>query len=1278
MKRIVLLLSVCALWSTLSLAAPSGDVKGGLIIQVGCDDPAALVELLKNDSFIVQGLDTDPVKVAKAREFIHSKSLYGKVSAVQFDGKVLPYVDNLVNMVVVKDKGIKLQAGEIERVLAPRGVAVGLHDSASSRFVKPVPSEIDEWTHYLHNPDNNAVSTDKKVHPPKYLQWVGSPRYSRHHDHMSAMSACVTAGGRIYHLMDESTRLSIYLKPTWKLVARDAFNGVILWKRDIDTWYYHLQRLKSGPAFLPRKLVAIGDVLYAAPGLHSPAMAIDGATGKTIRTYVPEMETDEIIYSNDVLFLVGGVAEGDGKARKASIDSRAIAGTASRRLVAVNADDGKILWSVDTKMLALTLTIDDNNVYYHDAESIVCLDRTNGKKKWASAPMAYLKSMFSEFAPTLVAYKDVLFFAGGVGYVNHRSSRDTMYAISAKDGKTLWSGEHPPSGYKSPEDIMVVDGLVWCAETTSTGQSGELIGRDPWTGEEKKRFPSNVKTYWFHHRCYRAKATENYFLMSRTGIEFVDYKKEDWIINHWVRGACLYGVMPANGYVYAPQHPCACYPEVKLNGFNTLSSHREFPKNEPKVRLVKGEAYDHKPSGGKGDSDDWPTFRADASRSGSSNTVIAESLKKAWKVDIGGRVSQPVVADGRLLVAEIDRHTIHAFNENDGKKLWSFTAGARVDSAPTVHKGRVLFGSCDGWVYCLRAEDGELAWKYLAAPRDAKHMVFEQIESVWPVHGNILIQNDVAYFACGRNIFLDGGLQIFSMNPFTGEVLSQTTMLDKDPDGKPIQDYIKILNMPPGAPDIMSSDGKYVYMKSQTFDLKGNRTRIDRLDVRVQRGEEAHLFCPSGFLDDSWWHRTYQVFGRSFAGSHSGYFQAGKNAPSGKLMVFDDKNVYGFARHPQYYRWTTTIEHHLYSVDKSWSMSPEVVAAAPRKPVGNAGSSVGSMIRIPVTASMDPVGKFLAVEAWVKSDSGKGVVIARGGPANGYALIVEKGHPKFVVRSDGNAKEAVASEVKLKKQWVHLAGVLANNKLKIYVDGFLEGEADIYGPISSVPIQGTEIGADDAGSVGNYPTTFPFAGIIDEARIYHGELSADEIKKHAKDVGDASAEKATLVMRLTFDKGGAKDSSGKGNNGTLQGVKLVEGKSGKGAYFSGKMGKPPKQLRRTTKQPFTFIWNEDLPLFARAMVKVPGKVIVAGPRDIIDETKVKSLHDSPEMQVRMDEQSAMIEGKVGGVLWMASDTDGSKLTEFDLASPPIFDGMIAANGGLYITNMDGSIVCLRK
>ena len=121
-----------------------------------------------------------------------------------------------------------------------------------------------------------------------------------------------------------------------------------------------------------------------------------------------------------------------------------------------------------------------------------------------------------------------------------------MQSYDLKTGKRLWEATHDPSGYQSPQDLLVVAGLVWSAPLTSGGHSGVYTGRDPRTGEVKKQFPPNVKTYWFHHRCYIAKATERFLIPSRTGIEFVDFDKEDWDINHWVRVGCLYGIMHAN------------------------------------------------------------------------------------------------------------------------------------------------------------------------------------------------------------------------------------------------------------------------------------------------------------------------------------------------------------------------------------------------------------------------------------------------------------------------------------------------------------------------------------------------------------------------------------------------------------------------------------------------------------------------------------------------------------------------------------------------------------
>ncbi|MGB2821960.1 MAG: PQQ-binding-like beta-propeller repeat protein, partial [Phycisphaerae bacterium] len=475
--------------------------------------------------------------------------------------------------------------------------------------------------------------------------------------------------------------------------------------------------------------------------------------------------------------------------------------------------------------------------------------------------------------------------------------------------------------------------------------------------------------HWFHHRCYRAKATDKYLLFSRTGIEFIDHAKKHWICHHWVRGACLYGVMPCNGLIYAPPHPCACYIEAKLFGFTALappSKHSSIRRNVPdEERLAPGPAYGAEidpqstlrqaqgPEPGRGatrtpQSNDWPTYRHDSARSGATETSVQPTdLKRSWQATLGGKLSSPVVAEGKLFVASVDTHTVHVLAADDGKGVWSFTAGGRIDSPPTIWKGRAIFGSADGWVYCLRASDGQLIWRFRAAPEDRRMGAFEQLESAWPVHGNVLVQNDTVYCVAGRSMFLDGGLRMLRLDPKTGRKLSETILDDRDPaTGQNLQTHISGLNMPVALPDILSSDGKYVYMRSLPFDLKGKRKFVTYVDVRAQQGDDVHLFSPTGFLDDTLWHRTYWVYGRAFASGAGGYHRAGRVTPAGRLLVLDGSMVYGYGRLWQYYRWTTPLEFHLFAAKKQ----PQIVkAGAERKPIKKKGERTGKFRTLSVT-----------------------------------------------------------------------------------------------------------------------------------------------------------------------------------------------------------------------------------------------------------------------------------------------------------------------------------------
>jgi outer membrane protein assembly factor BamB len=941
-------------------------VQGGVIIHLGCGDGKLTAALGADERFIVHGLDKNERTLTQARAHIKSLDLYGRVSADTWSGNKLPYIDNCVNLIVAESGDVSKQ--ELLRVLVPNGVAYTKSGSKWTKTIKPRPDEMDEWTHYLHNPTNNAVAQDSLIEPPSRYQWVGGMRYSRQHDHMSSVSALVSANGRVFKIFDEAPRASILIPPQWRLIARDAFNGTLLWKRDIGPWHNHLWPLKSGPQSMARRLVAVGDRVYVTLSIDGPLTAIDAATGETIRTYDDTKVTEEILCDNGVLFLsVAGEGQplrSDPKRKFETVaeikaaTSEPIWTTAPRTVMAVDAESGKVLWQKKTPVVSMSLAADSKRVLFHDGECIQCLDRANGETLWSSEPLPKKEGMRTSGGVTLVIYDDVVLYDGQVATEKYPPKflrpSTTMVALSAKDGKTLWKAEHPPCGHMgTPEDILVAGGLVWCGAVAQGQDNGVMIGRDLHTGETKSEFLPNVETHWFHHRCYRAKATDKYLLFSRTGIEFIDHAKENWICHHWVRGACHYGIMPCNGLIYAPQHPCACYIEAKLSGFSAVAP--PVPGGEPRrdvpdgERLLKGPAYEVPLSAfGSRRSGDWPTFRQNAARSGSINIEVTPTdLKQTWETTLNGKLSSPVVAEGKLFVTSIDAHDVHALDEKTGKLLWTFTAGGRVDSPPTIWQGRAFFGSADGHVYCLRASDGALVWRYRAAPEERRMGAFEQLESVWPVHGSVLIQNEELQCVAGRSMFLDGGLRLLRLDPRTGHKISETILDDRDPETKEnLQVHITGLNMPVGLPDILSSDGKYVYMRSLPFDLEGNRKFVEYINVKEQQGDDVHLFSPTGFLDDTLWHRTYWVYGRAFASGAGGYSQAGRVAPAGRLMVFNDKTVFGYGRHWNYYRWTTPLEFEIFATDKR----PEIVrAGTERKPVKKDGKRTGTSRSLPVT-----------------------------------------------------------------------------------------------------------------------------------------------------------------------------------------------------------------------------------------------------------------------------------------------------------------------------------------
>ena len=906
-------------------------VRGGLIVHLGCGDGRLTAALLAGDGYLVHGLDAKPENVARARDHVRSLGLYGKVSIDRLVGRELPYAEGLVNLLVAEDLG-EVSIQECLRVLAPGGVISVKVNGAWRKTVKPRPEEIDEWTHDLHDAGGNPVAADTRVGPPAHLQWTAGPLWARSHGWTPSVTAMVSTGGRVFYISDETIcGIGDAVPSKWFLVARDAFSGVLLWKKPVPQWgsYAFSGTPDTGggisvgrftmPTHAGKRLVAVGDTVYVTLGAAAPVSAIDAASGAVKRVYEETAGADEILHSDGRLIVSINPPR---KVRPPVVEKESTPPPApGKHVCALDADSGRMLWRAGPFTAIRTarsqdpagrleLVAGDGKVFLLTSEAIQSLAAASGKRLWridrpalpTSAVRRLGYSGMYEFGLTVMVYHDgVILLAQPEPNTHHtyHTMPGVLSALDADSGRKMWSHGYGGWGHCTPPDVFVVGDTVWTHVHAQT-EHGSVWGKgfraldtsvvdyriqalDLATGELRRELSTkDLFNVGHHHRCYRNKMTERYLMASRRGAEFVDLATGENYQNHWVRSGCLLGNLPSNGLLYVAPHPCGCYIGAKLTGFNALAPARaqSGKRRAGEVpRLEKGPAYGTQLSAlgsqlsalgsglsalGSPLSEDWPTYRHDARRSGATETTVGTDLKIAWQADLGTKPSGLVVVSGKVLVAGVDTHTVYALNADDGKTLWSYTVGARVPSPPTFHGGEAIFGSADGHVYCLRASDGELAWRFRAAPERRLVTAFGQLESAWPVPG-VLVDERACWLAAGRSSYLDGGIYIYSLDPRTGKVLHeeivyspnpQTGKMTPEPDGHTMAGLLN---------DVPTSDGKNVFIR--------------QMNISSDDGDGSkHLFTTAGYLDSSWFNRTFWKMGR---------------AQTTGLMVLGDGVAYG-------------------------------------------------------------------------------------------------------------------------------------------------------------------------------------------------------------------------------------------------------------------------------------------------------------------------------------------------------------------------------------------------
>ena len=100
-----------------------------------------------------------------------------------------------------------------------------------------------------------------------------------------------------------------------------------------------------------------------------------------------------------------------------------------------------------------------------------------------------------------------------------------------------------------------------------------------------------------------------------------------------------------------------------------------------------------------------------------------------------------------------------------------------------------------------------------------------------------------------------------------------------------------------------------------------------------------------------------------------------------------------------------------------------------------------------------------------------------------------------------------------------------------------------------------------------------------------------------------------------------------------------------------------------------------MPFYVRAMVVAGDVMFIAGPPERI---KTKGSGEGALVLDEPEESLAAWQGKKGAWLWAVSTKQGEKLAEYKLDSPPVFDGMAAAHGRLYLATQNGCVLCMGR
>jgi outer membrane protein assembly factor BamB len=429
----------------------------------------------------------------------------------------------------------------------------------------PLPGAGD-WSHLFADAGNTACSQDAMAQGPVDLQWFGRPGPRRMVDRHDKNTAPLYRNGRLFVSGDNY------------LVAVDAYNGTVLWERDVP------DSVRLGAFKNAGNMAASDDALYVASG--SDCIGLDAATGRHRLTLsVPpaadgsDREWGYVAVADDLL--VGSACRQGAAFRVQDIDTETLIWrdfmpvACSDSLLAHQRHTGKALWTYtppEGVLINPTIAIGGGRVYCVESTNpetrrvpegrvklamllgqganLVALNLHSGKVAWRRpAPLQDLQHViFLSYA------KDLLVITGtrNVPVDGKERVRYELRAFDAASGAPRWHTTQTPVPdhlLQGPHGEQVQHSAIVGDAIYNTGFACQLQTGEPIPGWKWQKSPT-CGTLSTSASCAFSRYGSPRMFDLRTG-QFTE-------LTQVTRPGCWINILPAGGLILIPEASAGC------------------------------------------------------------------------------------------------------------------------------------------------------------------------------------------------------------------------------------------------------------------------------------------------------------------------------------------------------------------------------------------------------------------------------------------------------------------------------------------------------------------------------------------------------------------------------------------------------------------------------------------------------------------------------------------------------------------------------------------------